>query len=306
MGKKFSLEELEDLTTFRGGKFEASTLQEAFQFCESLSKQHYENFPVGSVLIPKPIRPHFYSIYAFSRIADDLGDETAVYSVEKRLEMLKSFEQLLSEKNCTNPIFRALHKTLDTFSIPIEPFIRLIEAFRSDILFSDFENFESLYQYCHCSANPVGELLLRLFAEWNDETSSYSNDICTALQLLNFWQDFSRDFPNGRWYIPNEVMELYSLSKHSETLNGTENDKQRVLAFLFQTTNQLFQRGIRLLSSIKSTRLRMELSFILGSAITVQHKAMNIGTSLFTKRPKLQLTDLLPVIHRSLKVYNTF
>ncbi|MBL8005306.1 MAG: squalene/phytoene synthase family protein [Candidatus Kapabacteria bacterium] len=305
MGKKFSIEELKDLTTVRGGKFEAITLHEAFQFCESLSKQHYENFPVGSILIPKPLRPHFYSIYAFSRIADDLGDETALYSTEKRLEMLKSFEQLLFEKNSTNPIFRALHNTLDTYSIPTEPFIRLIEAFRSDIVFSGFDNFESLYQYCHCSANPVGELLLRLFGEWNKETSSFSNDICTALQLLNFWQDFSRDFPNGRWYIPTEVMEIYSLSKDSDTLIGTEKDKQRALDFLFQTTNQLFLQGIRLLSSIKSTRLRMELSLILGSAKTVQQIAMNYGTSLFTKRPKLQLTDFLPVIHRSLKVYNT-
>lgn len=306
MSKKFSLEELEDLTTLRGGKFEACTLEEAFQFCESLSKQHYENFPVGSIFIPKHLRHHFYSIYAFSRIADDLGDETTLYSIEKRLDMLKSFEKLLFEKSFTNPIFLALHNTLDTFSIPTEPFTRLIEAFRSDILFNGFESFESLYQYCHRSANPVGELLLRLFGEWNDETSPYSNDICTALQLLNFWQDFSRDFPNGRWYIPNDVIELYSLSKHFETLIGSENDKQQALDFLFQTTNQLFQRGIRLLSCIKSTRLRMELSFILGSAITVQQKAMNIGTSLFTIRTKLQLTDLLPVIHRSLKVYNTF
>lgn len=304
--KRFTLEDLVDLTTINGGRFQTSSQEEAFQFCEKLAKHHYENFPVGSIFIPKHLRHHFYSIYAFSRIADDLGDETTLYSIEKRLEMLKSFEQLLFEKSSSNPIFRALHKTLDTYSIPTEPFTRLIEAFRSDILFSGFESFESLYQYCHRSANPVGELLLRLFGEWNNETSPYSNDICTALQLLNFWQDFSRDFPNGRWYIPNEVMEIFSLSKHSETLIGTEKDKQQALDFLFQTTNQLFQRGIRLLSSIKSTRLQMELSFILGSALTVQQKAMNIGTSLFTKRPKLQLADLLPVIHRSLKVYNTF
>jgi squalene synthase HpnC len=305
MENKFTVEELKDLTTFRGGKFEVSTQDEAFRFCETLSKQHYENFPVGSILIPKSIRPHFYSIYAFSRIADDLGDETSQYSIEKRLDLLHNFEQLLFEQNTTNPVFRALHITIDTYSIPVEPFSRLIQAFRSDIFFTDYQTFESLYQYCHCSANPVGELLLRLFGEWNDETSSYSNDICTALQLLNFWQDFSRDLPKGRWYIPKELMDNYSLRKQSNSIVGAKKDKEEVINILFSTTNQLFQRGIRLLSSIKSTRLRMELSFILGSALTVQHKAINIGTSLLTKRPKLQISDILPVIHRTLKVYNT-
>lgn len=305
MGKKFSVEELEDLTTIQGGKFATTSQEEAFDFCETLSKSHYENFPVGSILIPKLIRPHFYSIYAFSRIADDLGDETSRYSIEKRLDLLHNYEQLLFVKNATNPIFRALEVTVREYSIPIEPFSRLIEAFRSDILFQDFESFDTLFQYCHCSANPVGELLLRLFGECNEETSSYSNDICTALQLLNFWQDLSRDIPNERWYIPIHTMKKYTLTKESNTLIGTEKNKQQALDSLFQITNQLFDRGVRLLSCIKSTRLRMELSFIIGSAVTVQKKAIKIGTSLFTTRIKLQLTDILPVIHRTLKLYNS-
>jgi len=305
MGKKFTVEELVDLTTIKGGKFETTSQEEAFQFCETLSKNHYENFPVGSILIPKRIRPHFYSIYAFSRIADDLGDETSQYSLEKRLDLLHNYEQLLFDKNSSNPIFRALEITRMEFSIPIEPFTRLIQAFRSDILFEDYDSFESLYQYCHFSANPVGELLLRLFGEWNEETSSSSNDICTALQLLNFWQDLSRDIPNKRWYIPRQIMEQYSLSKESNTLIGNEKNKQQALDSLFNTTNQLFERGVRLLSCIKSTRLRMELSFIIGSAVTVQKKAMKIGTSLFSTRIKLQLFDILPVIHRTLKLYNS-
>lgn len=305
MGKKFTLEELVDLTTINGGRFQTFSQEEAFQFCEKLAKHHYENFPVGSVLIPKELRPHFYSIYAFSRIADDLGDETSHYSIEKRLELLHDFEAILSASQPSNPIFRALQQTILTYSIPVEPFKRLIKAFQSDILFEDFETFESLYQYCHCSANPVGELLLRLFGEWNEETASYSNDICTALQLLNFWQDLSRDLPNGRLYIPFQLMKNHNLQKDSSIILGSEKSKQQTLNILFQTTNQLFERGIRLLSCIKSTRLRMELAFIIGSALTVQKKAISIGTSLFTTRTKLQLLDLLPVIHRTLKLYNS-
>jgi squalene synthase HpnC len=304
--KKYTVSELIDLTLPSAGTFQIDSDSDAFSFCERLSKSHYENFPVGSLLIPLELRPHFYSIYAFSRIADDLGDETGELSTEKRLELLSNFENLLHTECPNHPVFRALSLTISKYTIPTDPFSRLITAFKSDIQFTQYQTFEELFGYCHNSANPVGELLLRLFGEWNENTAQYSNDICTALQLLNFWQDISRDLPIKRYYIPVDLLEKYSLSIENDKLVGSMESKQSLLDQLFYRTNQLFERGIRLLTCIESKRLRMELSLIIGSAMTLQTKVKSIGVDLITTRITLSVLDIVPITHRALKLYNSY
>ena len=303
---KYTVSELIDLTIPSAGKFQIKSDSDAFSFCEELSRSHYENFPVGSVLIPKELRPHFYSIYAFSRIADDLGDETSELTTAKRLELLSNFESLLHSEYPNHPVFRALSITILKFSIPSDPFTRLISAFKSDIQFSQYKTFEELFGYCHKSANPVGELLLRLFGEWNELTAQYSNDICTALQLLNFWQDISRDLPLKRYYIPVDILVKHSLTIENDKLVGTVESKQSLLEQLFYITNQLFERGIRLLKCIESRRLRMELSLIIGSAMSLQAKVKSIGIDLLSKRVTLSIFDIIPITHRALKLYNSY
>jgi len=305
MVHKYNLIELEHLTTSSAGPFAVTTNKDAFLFCEHLSKRHYENFPVGSLLVPSELRPHFYSIYAFSRIADDLGDETTSLPISKRLELLQDFENLLDIDCPEHPIFRALTISRVQYSIPTEPFKRLIQAFRGDITFVQPKKFTELLSYCHNSANPVGQLLLSLFGEWNSTTELYSNQICTALQLLNFCQDLSRDLPMNRNYIPLEFLTELNLQNIDFNIIQSTEQFDLALELLLSKTNELFQSCIRLIHYIESNRLRMELSLIIGSGLVLYKKTVTQQKSLCYYRPKLTVIDSLNVFHQAMKLYNS-
>ena len=170
----------------------------------------YENFNVGSRFIKRRLRPHFYSVYAFCRLVDDLGDEVE----GDRLELLDRWEDELHLCYSGSPKliwFQALQGTIDEFDIPPEPFLRLIEANRRDQRDKEYADFDALVEYCTYSATPVGHLVLYLYGYFSDEMSSYSDDTCIALQLANFWQDVARDHGKGRIYIPISDMDEFGV-----------------------------------------------------------------------------------------------
>ncbi|MBK9249876.1 MAG: squalene/phytoene synthase family protein [Ignavibacteria bacterium] len=225
---KFNTEELLELTTESGGRFSVISLEAAQEFCKKIATSHYENFPVGSILIPKKFRNDFFSVYAFSRVADDIADELASQGQLRQLHALNRFEKLLADMSVSkvqegNPIFIALKHTREIRKIPIEPFQNLLTAFKQDVRFQQPVTMHDNISYCQYSANPIGELVLRIFGLWNTKTAPLSNSICTGLQLANFWQDISRDKHNGRIYIPQRILSDYEFDLKDNLVNGRNN-----------------------------------------------------------------------------------
>lgn len=191
----------------------AWSLAEAQAYCRRLAKTHYENFLVGSWLLPGELRPHFYNIYAWCRWADDLADETG--DPGRSLELLSWWQEMFQDcrrGRAWHPVLVALQGTMETFQMPDQPFLDLLSAFRQDQTKTRYQSFEELLAYCRCSANPVGRLVLHLGRSLNEQTAPLADAICTGLQLANFWQDVARDFRRGRIYLPQDRLEQHQVS----------------------------------------------------------------------------------------------
>ena len=179
-------------------------LDQAFRYCERLAETHYENFSVTNWWLPRELRPHFASIYAYCRWSDDLADEMA--SPELATELLAWWRSELHDcfrGKASHPVFVALRQTIDIFAIPPEPFEDLLSAFLQDQTKTRYEDDGILFDYCRRSANPVGRLVLALAKSTSKESSSWSDSICTGLQLANFCQDVAVDAKRGRIYLPH-------------------------------------------------------------------------------------------------------
>src|SRR3954463_15396205 len=173
----------------------APSLAEAQSYCERLARSHYENFSVASWFLPKRLRQHFFNVYAYCRISDDLGDETG--NTQASLLLLDEWETELNacyEGAPRHPVFVALAGTVREFDIPKQTFADLLAAFRQDQRVTRYETFADLLSYCRNSANPVGHLVLYLCGYRDSERQQLSDFTCTALQLANFWQDVSVDY----------------------------------------------------------------------------------------------------------------
>jgi squalene synthase HpnC len=195
---------------------------DAYRHCQKIAESHYENFTVGSWLLPRRLRRHIAAIYAFSRVADDMADE-GDRPAEERLQLLDAWErelELCFQGRPRNPIFVALGRSVEEFDLPIEPFRRLLRAFRSDVVFSGFDTADALLAYCRCSANPVGHLVLNLFGYRDSERQDLADKICTGLQLANFWQDVSVDARKGRIYVPRDALASFGCSG-TDLMKGT-------------------------------------------------------------------------------------
>ncbi len=191
---------------------ERPSLREAEGWCRHLATTHYENFHVATWFLPKRVRPYFESIYAFSRTADDLGDEVADTATATRL--LGEWRAMLVEcyetpERSKHPVFVALRKTIDETGVPLQLFDDLITAFAMDQVVTRHESLESLILYSKFSANPVGRLVLWVSGYRDEERGLLSDKVCTALQLANFWQDVVEDWERGRRYLPADVMQRF-------------------------------------------------------------------------------------------------
>ncbi|MEE9285699.1 MAG: squalene/phytoene synthase family protein, partial [Dehalococcoidia bacterium] len=167
-------------------------LDQAFAYCQRLARTHYENFTVVSRFMPRRLRPAMYSVYAFCRHTDDLGDEVQ----DDRVALLNEWEddvRRIVDGAPRHPILRALQRTAEEHAMPLEPFLKLIEANRMDQRIKRHPTYDDLLHYCDHSANPVGRMVLYVFGYTDEERQRLSDDTCTALQLANFWQDVRRD-----------------------------------------------------------------------------------------------------------------
>ena len=239
------------------------SLEEAFAYCRQLARSHYENFTVGSWLLPRDKRRHVYAIYAYCRFVDDLGDEYA----GDRLAALDYWEDEL--RRCYDgqpghPVTIALQDTIGRFAIPREPFLKLVEANRIDQRKTRFRNYPELLDYCRHSADPVGHLFLYLFGYRDAGRQSLADCTCTALQLTNFWQDVRRDHQMGRVYIPLDEMARFGVTEEQIAAGRADEKFRDLMRFQVGRTRQLFERGAELPNLVRgAARLDIRL-FTLG------------------------------------------
>lgn len=267
------------------------TLDQAYQYCKEVTLNHYENFPVASVLLPKKIRRHIYPIYAFARHADDLADEAAdkIALLEWRGLLHQS-----SQEKIAHPVFLALSDTIQKFNLPISLFDDLISAFLQDLKKNRYESLAELLAYCRNSANPVGRIILFLFGYRDEQLFQYSDHICSALQLTNFWQDIQLDLKKDRIYIPQDILQQYGLNEYVLFKKPYDDKIKAVLKTLTQVTRELFLQGIPLLTHLRG-RLKWELKFTILGGLKILKKIEQIDYNILETRPVLGKSDWLKI-----------
>jgi squalene synthase HpnC len=230
---------------------QAPTLEEARAYCQRLATIHYENFHVASWFLPERLRPHFYSIYAYCRIADDLGDE--VGNREQSLALLDLWGKELDacyRGEARHPVFVALAETIRACDIPKQPFADLLVAFRHDQNVMRYKTMDDVLEYCRYSANPVGRLVLYACGYRAPEMFLLSDFTCTALQLANFWQDVSSDYLRGRIYLPLDDMQRYGVDENTIARREPIAEFRELMRFEVDYARQLFEKGLPLIPMV--------------------------------------------------------
>ena len=241
--------------------------REAYRWCERYARRHDENFTVVSLFLPRRLRPHFFAVYAFCRYTDDLGDEAE----GDRLALLDAWERDLraaAAGGAERPLLIALARTIARKEIPLDPFLRLIEANRMDQRLSRFETYGDLLEYCRHSATPVGEMVLAVLGYRDAERIALADATCTGLQLANFWQDVSVDIGKGRIYLPLEDLRRFGCEE-AQIVEGRFDDRFReLMRFEVGRARDLFAEGRALEGRVaRSVRPDVRLFRLGGEAI---------------------------------------
>lgn len=269
-------------------------LRAAYAFCEKIAYDHYENFPVASVLLPRRMRPHVAAIYAFARTADDFADEPGRPASE-RLRLLDDFQARLragvsSTAGADDPIFMALRHSMVRCDLPVQWFEDLLSAFRQDVTVHRYRTWADVEDYCRRSANPVGRLVLRVAGVRDAAADRASDAVCTALQLANFWQDFGRDWRTGRLYVPAGEAERHGARERDLDGSSLTSEWRSALRACVERTRGLFTAGRPVADSVRG-RLRWELraTWLGGTRILDRIEALDFDT--LHRRPVLTATD---------------
>ena len=276
------------------GSAPSTTAEEGYARCAELAKTHYENFTVGSWLLPRDKRKHIYAIYAFCRSVDDLGDEHQ----GDRLKALDEWElDLLRCYDGTpqHPYLIALQETIRSFDIPADPFLKLLEANRMDQTVTRYASYGDLENYCRHSANPVGHLVLYVFGYRDEERQRLSDHTCTALQLANFWQDVARDHAMGRIYIPLEDMERFLYSEDDLARGLFTSQFRDMMAFEVERARDLFRLGLKLVGTLEG-RFRLDVALFSLGGMKVLDAIERRGYDVLTSRPELTKSAKLRLV----------
>lgn len=231
------------------------TLPEAQAWCHHLATTHYENFHVGTFLLPKYLRPHFDALYSFCRTSDDLGDE--VGSTELATCLLAEWRWMLHESFATpersrHPVYIALQPTVQQCQLPIGPFDDLITAFERDQVYTRHESLATLEDYSRYSANPVGRLVLLISGYRGEELLGLSDEICTGLQLANFYQDIVSDWvERDRRYIPADAMQRFGVTDAQIAERRFDANFRAMMKFLVDDARARMRRGERITQLVR-------------------------------------------------------
>ncbi len=284
-----------------------SLINSSFKYCEDIAKKHYENFPVASLLLPKEKRKYVYAIYAFARAADDFADEEGILGGnEKRLALLDEWNDKLKEcyrGKAYDPIFIALGITVRDNRIPIETLERLLKAFRQDVVKQRYKSFDEVLDYCTNSANPVGRLVLMIFGCIDTKFFKYSDKICTALQLTNFWQDVAVDLQKERVYLPEEDMKRFGYSYEMLWNKEYNENFKKLMGYEVTRTQKLFDEGRKLIemcrqkSGLKKLSKELKLTWLGGT--TILKKIKQIEYDVFNRRPEISTLNKISLFVRT-------
>ena len=274
-------------------------LEQAFAECERIARAHYENFTLGSRLLPRDLRRHVAAIYAFARTADDFADEEPDRA--RALAALDAWERELEACYAgasEHPVFVALAETVRRYDLPIALFRRLLAAFRMDVDFQGFATFEELRDYCTHSADPVGRLVLRLFGYADGERDARADDICTALQLTNFWQDLAVDLAKGRLYLPAEDLARFGYGPGDLAARRVTPAFRDLMAFECARTRALFARGQALAGMVDGVAGR-EIGLFASGGMAILDRLARVDYDVFSRRPTLSRWTKVGLVARS-------
>lgn len=272
------------------------SLSEAEAYCRRLATSHYENFPVVSWLLPKPLHQHFYNIYAFCRWADDLGDESG--NSAQALQLL-SWWRAETERcyrgEAVHPVFVALAPTIARYRIPAEPFLDLISAFEQDQTVCEYDTFAQLRDYCRRSADPVGRLVLMVCEQATPQHIAWSDSICTGLQLANFWQDVERDLKIGRIYLPREDYEQFGYRREDFNNRITNAAFVDLMRFEVDRARQWLTAGLPLVAEMPGP-LQIDIDLFARGGLCILKRVEQIGYRVWDSRPKVTKLDLMQLM----------
>lgn len=267
-----------------------------------MSTNHYENFPVASILLPARLRPAVKVIYAFARSADNFADEGHA-KPEERLAALAAYERGLNrieKKQTPDPgLFSALASVVTEYRLPVQPFRDLISAFKQDVVTGRYPTFALLLDYCRRSANPVGALMLHLYGAANPQNLHDSDAICSALQLTNFWQDVAIDWKKSRVYLPQEDLIRFGVTE-AQLAHAQSNDAWRALMrFEVDRTRSLMISGAPLALRLPG-RIGWELRLVIQGGLRILERIEMVDFDVFKRRPILGKLDWLHLVWRAL------
>lgn len=263
----------------------APSLSQAQQYCERLARSHYENFPVVTWFLPEHLHQHFYNVYAYCRISDDLGDE--VGDKQQSLLLLDQWQAELAQcydGEPRHPVFVALRRTVQEFEIPRHEFSDLLQAFRQDQIVSHYPRFADLLGYCQHSANPVGHLVLYLCGYRDAQRQKLSDYTCTALQLANFWQDVGVDFEKGRIYLPLEDFARFGVSEQDLAARRVTPQFLAMMKFEVKRTREWFYEGLPLAKNV-DRRLARDIELFSRGGLAVLRAIERQNYDVLTSRP---------------------
>lgn len=267
-----------------------------------MSVDHYENFPVASLLLPKAMRRPIEIIYHFARSADDIADEGNA-PPEERLKGLQAYQHALDQieagEEPDEPLFQQLRTIITQHQLPIQLLRDLLDAFAQDVVKTRYADYPELLDYCRRSANPVGRLVLHLFDRTEAEHLYQSDCICSALQLINFWQDVAVDWKKQRIYLPQDELNCFNI-KEADIATGTLSQNwEDLMAFQVQRTRQLMLAGAPLVKHLPG-RLGWEIRFTIQGGLRILKHIESTRYDVFNKRPELRLPDWFAIAHHSL------
>jgi squalene synthase HpnC len=277
----------------------APSLEEARAYCQRLATTHYENFSVATWFLPKRLRQHFYNVYAYCRISDDLGDEVGDPGLSLRL--LDQWEaELVACYAGTprHPVFVALAETVRQFEIAQHEFADLLTAFRQDQTTTRYPTFADVVGYCRNSANPVGHLVLYLCGYKDAERQQLSDRTCTALQLANFWQDVSVDYAKGRIYLPLEDLQRFAVSEQDIAAQRNTPAFREMMKFEVERAREWFNTGLPLVGKVDK-ELAIDLELFTRGGQEILNAIEQQDFAVLGRRPSISKTRKLALLARA-------
>jgi len=269
-----------------------------------MAVDHYENFPVASILLPRRLRPAVEAIYAFARSADDIADEGDARP-EERLAALGAYDAALDAIAAgtppQDPMFARLAAVVVDYRLDLQPLRNLLSAFRQDVTTVRYADFAALLDYCRRSADPVGRLMLALYGVADPLSLRQSDAVCSALQLINFWQDVAIDIEKGRIYLPLEDLDRFGVSEADIRAGRRGPAWTALMRFEVGRARALMLEGAPLATRLPG-RVGWELRMVVQGGLRILEAIERVDYDVFARRPKLQRPDWLAIGWRALRM----